>query len=54
MPLLAGGSYEYKVYSIQIETEGQTIDTKDLWPKFRVVPWNGGTRVVKLLFEASK
>jgi len=45
------GSYAYNIYSVKIETNGQTIDTKDMFPKFKIVTWKGSQRLMRLVYE---
>ena len=43
-----GKSFPFKEYSIVVRGPGGEIDTKDLSPRFVVVPWENGHRILEL------
>ena len=45
-----GKKIPFNEWSVKIKTGGQTIDTKDLYPRFQVVEWDGGHKVLRLVF----
>jgi hypothetical protein len=51
--ILDGEKIPFNEWSVKIKTGGQTIDTKDLYPRFQVVEWNGGHKVLRLVLGAS-
>ena len=44
-----GKKIPYTEWSIKIKTGGKTIDTKDLYPRFQVVEWDKGHKVLNLV-----
>jgi len=45
-----GGSFiPYQVYSALVRRQGQTVDSKDLYPRFVIAPWGDGFRLLDLL-----
>jgi hypothetical protein len=47
--ILDGEKIPFNEWSVKIKTGGQTIDTKDLYPRFQVVEWDGGHKVLRLV-----
>ena len=45
---LSGQMIPYRVYSIRIEVDGETIDTRDMSPRFVIVKFNGRPRILAL------
>ena len=43
-----GKSFPFKEYSIVVKGPSGEVDTKDLSPRFVVVPWEGGHRILEL------
>jgi len=47
-PVMIGGEVPYTAYSLIIQTDGEEIDTKELYPHFVVVTWNNEPRILYL------
>lgn len=45
---LSGLSTPYTTYSIRIELNGESLDTRALYPRFVLVPWKDGWRLLAL------
>ncbi len=48
--LLSHGSYNYKTYSLMIETDGEILTTNKLAPQFVVVEFKGQKKIIGLVF----
>jgi len=46
--LLQGGYYQYRIYTIEIEQDGELIDTEGMYPYFVLTPWGSGYKIIGL------